>query len=104
MKNIFADIPKNLESEIFERLIDTDNVQIERIISLGQRSPETGWFNQDKNEWVMVLKGEAVLIFEDGSISKMKSGDHINIPAHKKHRVDQTSTDSETIWLAVHYQ
>lgn len=51
----------------------------------------------------MILAGEAVLSFIDGSDIKMKNGDYINIPAHKKHQVKWTVPEAETIWLAVFY-
>ena len=62
-QNIFSKIPKNLKCEIFELLINDDTVTIERIISKGQQS--SSWYDQKKNEWVIVLKGEAILIFEN---------------------------------------
>jgi len=52
---------------------------------------------------VIVLQGEAVLLFDDEISVRLKTGDFINIAAHKKHRVEWTSPDVETIWLAVHY-
>ena len=103
MHNIFDCIPENLDEEIFQQIVDGDSVTIERIISRGHSSPESGWYDQDRNEWVLVLKGEAVLLLEDKSPVNLKAGDFINIPAHKKHRVEWTDQDSETIWLAVHY-
>jgi len=51
----------------------------------------------------MLLQGEAVLSFIDEPAIKLKAGDFLNIPAHKKHRVEWTTPDVETIWLAVHY-
>ena len=103
MKNIFDAIPGNIDTEIIEKIVDYENVKIERIISKGHTSPDTGWYDQAENEWVLVLKGEAVLQFTDGSTLPMKAGDHINIAAHKKHRVQWTAPDTETIWLAVFY-
>lgn len=103
MHNIFDCIPDNLDEEIFQQLVDGEGVRIERIISSGHSSPESGWYDQDRNEWVLVLKGEAILLFEDESPVNLKAGDFINIPAHIKHRVEWTDPDSETIWLAVHY-
>ena len=102
-QNIFSNIPHNPEKELFESLIKHDTVTIERIISKGQKSPESGWYDQEKNEWVMVLKGRAVLAFEDQSSIQLNEGDFINIPSHKKHKVAWTDPDNETIWLAVHY-
>lgn len=103
MNNIFDDIPANLHKEVIESLVDSENVRVERIISKGHASPETGWYDQDRNEWVVVLKGAAVLSFSDKSTVSLKAGDNINIPAHEKHKVTWTDPDTETIWLAVHY-
>lgn len=101
--NIFTGIPPNLDQELFEFLAGNDKVVIEKIISKGQKSPKSGWYDQEKNEWVMVLKGKAALSFEDGTSVHLNEGDFINIPAHKKHKVSWTDPDNETIWLAVHY-
>ena len=104
-KNIFSSTTQHLEKdEFFELLIKNDTVTIERIISKGQKSPESDWYDQEKNEWVMVLKGKAVLSFEDQTSVQLNEGDFINIPSHKKHRVAWTDPDNETIWLAVHYR
>jgi cupin 2 domain-containing protein len=103
MNNIFDAIPRNLETEVFDRLVESDGVRIERIISKGHKSPESGWYDQDENEWVMVLRGEAILSFADESSITLKEGDFINIQAHKKHKVEWTAPNIETIWLAVHY-
>lgn len=103
MNNIFNAIPKNLKAEVFERLVESDAVRIERIISKGHKSPEAGWYDQDENEWLIVLRGEAILLFEDNSSLTMKEGDFINIPAHQKHKVKWTAPNIETIWLAIFY-
>ena len=68
----------------------------------GQASPAGFWYDQDQHEWVSVLQGAARLRFEDQTI-ELKPGDFVNIPAHKKHRVEWTTPDEPTIWLAVHY-
>jgi cupin 2 domain-containing protein len=100
--NLFADIPPNLTDERCTTLLDVADVRIERIVSHGHASPEGFWYDQDQHESVVVLKGAARLRFEDETI-EMKPGDFIDIPAHKKHRVDWTTADEPTIWLAVHY-
>ena len=101
--NIFESIPKNLENEVFELLVSKETIKIERIVSKGHASPKSGWYDQDNNEWVIVLQGEAVLSFENDVDVRLKSGDYINILAGKKHKVSWTQPDIETIWLAVHY-
>lgn len=103
VRNIFDAIPKNLEEEAFESLVQNKNVQIERIISKGHTSPESGWYDQERNEWILVLKGEAVISFENERKITLTVGSHVEIPAHKKHKVCWTDPQTETIWLAVHY-
>ncbi|MFQ5687585.1 MAG: cupin domain-containing protein, partial [Candidatus Scalindua sp.] len=104
MKNIFSGIKNQSPEEIFETIIKTNQFKIERIISNGQSTDKGKWYDQDKNEWVILLKGSAGLIFEDNhKVITMKPGDYVNIPAHKKHRVERTDPEGETIWLAVHY-
>jgi len=100
--NIFDDIPHNMPTEFVQTIIRADNVRIERIVSQGHASPEDFWYDQDHPEWVVVLKGSARLRFEDALI-EMKPGDFVSIPAHKMHRVEWTTPDEPTIWLAVHY-
>ena len=104
MENLFASLPKNLEDEAFDVLVRSDHVTVERIVSHGHSSPAAGWYDQASNEWVLVLKGEAVIAFEDGRESMLTPGDHIEIPAHRRHRVKWTVPGTETIWLAVHYE
>ena len=103
IKNILTELPDNLENEVFTCLAKTDNVLIERIVSLGHSSPEDGWYDQEKNDWVLVIQGSAKLDFEEEVSVTLEKGDFIAIPAHKKHRVSWTDPHVETIWLAVHY-
>jgi len=103
MDNLFDSMPSKLDSEVFQCLLKTEKVRIERIVSKGHTSPEHGWYDQDQNEWVLVVRGEAILTFEDGESFRLKEGDFTNIRAHQKHRVSWTEPNIETIWLAVHY-
>lgn len=104
VKNIFSNIPGNIPEEIFERLAGTGEILVERIVSSNHSSPEGFWYNQDRNEWVLVLRGSAGLLFEgDERVVTLKAGDWIDIPARMKHRVEWTDPADKTIWLAVHY-
>ncbi len=103
MKNLLNNIPKNLLDELFETLIKTDAIHIERIISKGHTSPEEDWYDQDLNEWILLLKGAARLAFEDGSEVSMGPGDSLEIPAHVKHKGVWTGPEGETVWAAVHF-
>lgn len=99
-KNLFADLPQHLPQELIQTLLNAANVRIERIVSHRHASPEGFWHDQDQHEWVVLLKGAARLRFE-GEIVDMMPGDFVNIPAHTKHRVEWTTPDEPTIWLAV---
>ena len=102
--NIFSKIPNQLPGEIFEEIISSKTCKIERIISKGHSSPDGYWYDQEKNEWVIVLRGRAQLRFKDhDEVIEFGPGDYINLPAHCKHRVEWTDPNEETIWLAVHY-
>jgi cupin 2 domain-containing protein len=103
MKNLLKNIPQSLPDELFETLVKTDAIHIERIISKGHSSPEKSWYDPDQNEWVLVLKGAARLAFEDGREVSMGPGDSLEILAHVKHRVVWTDPEGETVWVGVHY-
>jgi cupin 2 domain-containing protein len=95
-------MPIDLPDELIEVLLRNNSVRIERIVSTGHVSSSDHWFDQEELEWVIVLKGEAKLLFEgDDEPLHMKSGDHVSIPPHTRHRVAWTSLDEPTVWLAV---
>ena len=93
---------KSTDAEDFRELFKNASVRIERIVSRTHSSPPGFWYDQDENEWVVVLKGNAVLEFERGESVAMREGDYVAIPRHLKHRVMETKR--ETWWLAVHSQ
>ena len=102
MNNIFNLPPSLPNRELFESIVSNDNILIERIISTGQTTPLGEWYDQDRDEWVILLQGKAVLSYEDGSQIELQAGDYLFIPAHQKHRVESTSTEPPCIWLAIH--
>lgn len=105
MENIFKNIPAHLDSELIEKIAgNVEGVRVERIISHGHASPPGYWYDQDNNEFVIVLKGKAGLLIRDrDEIIRLSRGDYIDIPAHTLHRVEWTSPEEDTVWLAVHY-
>lgn len=103
MDNLFANLPTSLPVELVEVLAENQNIRIERIVSTGHASPDGFWYDQKEHEWVVVLKGEAKVRFENDESLQMKPGDHVLIPAHKKHRVECTTPEEPTVWLAVFY-
>jgi len=105
MNSLFENIPAELPKELIETLVAGDRVRIERIVSRGQASPEGFWYDQEENEFVVVLQGSAGLWMEGGDAPLvLKPGDYVVIPAHVRHRVEWTDPHDATIWLAVFYR
>lgn len=99
MANLFDGLPSDApDAERVEVLAEVGPTRIERIVSFGHT---TGWYDQDADEWVAVLAGEAVLEFGDGSTRTMLPGDYEFLPRHRRHRVAATAPDRPTVWLAV---
>ncbi|MDY6834247.1 MAG: cupin domain-containing protein [Chloroflexota bacterium] len=104
VQNLFDGIPQDLPHEIVDTLAIGHRAKIERIVSKGHSSSPGFWYDQDEDEWVVLLKGKADLEFEgQASITTLGPGDHILIPAHIKHRVRWTDPDQECIWIAVYF-
>jgi cupin 2 domain-containing protein len=102
--NLFADIPARLASEQITTLLASPALRIERIVSRGQASPPGFWYDQAQSEWVIVLAGCADVTLEgEATATRMRPGDYLHIPAHRRHRVESTDPAHATIWLAVHH-
>lgn len=101
-QNFLENVPTSIPDEIFETIISTPNLKIERIISKGHKSELDFWYDLDQSEWILLVKDEARLQFEDKFIHLIP-GDHLSIIPHQKHRVDWTTPEEETIWLAIFY-
>lgn len=99
-----SDLVYNTDNEIFNEIFRNDHVLIEQILSFGQTTPKDEWLFSDINEWVLVVQGEACLVFDDETTYVLKVGDHLIIPKRQKHRVTYTSTSPNCIWLAVHFK
>jgi cupin 2 domain-containing protein len=84
-------------------LLAQPGLRIERIVSTGQACPPGFWYDQPQGEWVLLIQGEAGLRFADEAQARhLKAGDYVDIAPHRRHRVDWTRPDEDTIWLAVH--
>ncbi|MGB3312527.1 MAG: cupin domain-containing protein [Nodosilinea sp.] len=100
--NLFH-LPKPLPAiEVFTALVETPHLRVERILSAGQTTPPSQWYDQSQAEWVVLLQGSATLTYETGAALAMGPGDYVLIPAHVRHRVNYTSSEPPCIWLAVH--
>ncbi len=101
--NIFSEtLPKGDEPEVFQELHRSNQIVIEKITTFGSLKKPGEWYDQEKDEWVILLQGEAELEFAGDKDIKLSSGDYLFIPSHKRHRVIKTSASPHCIWLAVH--
>ena len=105
-KNILstAQVPFVTDQEYFETLCSDQNLRVERIVSKGQVTPPDVWYDQDDNEWVMLIQGKASMEFEQGEMLHLGPGDYIFLLEVLNHRVIYTSKTPPCIWLAIHFK
>lgn len=97
----FSPLSPPLSGEALEEVCRTGSFRVERIISSDFSSPPSFWYDQEEDEWVVLLSGEGTLEFEDGSLERLREGDWIFLPARLRHRVAATTQDPPCVWLAV---
>ncbi len=103
--NIFENIPGKLPDELFAEIVSGNKFKMERIVSRGHHSPEGFWYDQDENEWVILLQGSAGLRFAGREeLVVLHPGDYVLISRHLRHRVEWTDPDQDTIWLALYFK
>jgi len=104
VKNLFGGASSSRPDELVETLLETGAFRLERIVSIGHATPAGEWYDQERDEWVVLLSGRAGLRFADrDDVVEMLPGDHLVIPAHRRHRVEWTDAAQPTVWLALHY-
>lgn len=94
-ENARADKPEYSEA----LLAGPQNLRLERIISHGHTTAPGQWYDQDQDEWVAVLQGEACIEYADGSKHFLGAGSTLLLPKGLRHRVSYSS--SPCIWLAL---
>lgn len=86
-------------------LYEKDGTRIERITSRHHTNPVDFWYDQDEDEWLVLLEGNATLRYDSAQAGEnevlrpLKKGEPLLIPAHTRHQVAHTS--SPAIWLCV---
>lgn len=98
--NLLRPLPEAADGEQLDEFPAGPGVRIERIVSRGHVTAAGEWYDQDDDEWVLVLVGEGEIEFADPAEQVvLGEGDWIFIPAHRRHRVLRTA--DPTVWLAV---
>jgi predicted metal-dependent hydrolase len=102
--NLFKDPAGYSGNEFFETMVAAAGVRLERIVSNGQSTAAGVWLQQEDDEWVLLVSGNARLSF-GGHASEiaLDPGDHLLIPAGCRHRVEWTDPEQKTVWLALHF-
>mgnify|MGYP000197528674 CR=1 FL=1 len=103
LRNLLTPLPCRPADEVFETLLQREGVRLERIVSVGHITPPGQWYDQEQDEWVLLMQGAARLRLVDPEEEvTLQPGDCLLIPAHRRHRVEWTDPDAETVWLALH--
>jgi cupin 2 domain-containing protein len=103
--NIYEGLAAGMAEETFEAILRQGELRLERIVSKGHATPAGEWYDQESDEWVLLLAGSAGLLVEgEGKTIVLGPGDHLLLPAHCRHRVEWTDPATETVWLALHYR
>lgn len=96
--NLLNKLPDAKAAEVANDIMSARGIQLERIVSHGQTSPPDFCYDQDKAEWVMVLRGSARLAIEGETEERaLGEGDAVFLPAHCRHRVAWTDPDRPTV-------
>ena len=121
--NIFDLNDLSVNEEIIKILFKNENVKIEKIISTGQT---TDWQESNKNEFVILVQGNAEIEYYDNRICEDKNfktnenvmknlkntndmklqlgkGDIILIKKGERHRVSYTSKNPCCIWICIFF-
>lgn len=104
IRNLLRELPPPGPDEDFKTLQQRGRLKLERIVSRGHTTPEGEWYDQEQDEWVLVLAGGARLLIEDEGEKVLGPGDALLLPAHCRHRVTWTDPAQPTVWLALHLE
>ena len=105
LENLLNEIPTRWDDEQFLPLLQSPHLRIERIVSWGHASPPGFWYDQDEQEWVLLVRGAAQIRFDDQEKPhELSAGSYLSIPARRRHRVEWTTPEEPTIWLAIFWR
>ncbi len=103
--SLSGDLPDAPQAEeLFDILLESRGLRVERIVSSGQVTPQSEWLDQVWDEFVLLVSGAARLQIEGEQEEKvLEPADWVLLPARCRHRVTWTQSTPPTIWLAIHY-
>jgi cupin 2 domain-containing protein len=104
--NLFRDLPPRADEEVFTELLAREGVRIERIVSTGQSTAADKPYDQEHDEWVLLLAGSAGLWIEGEGERDLRPGDHVLIlllsrsdgrSAYSKHHLRSVTCDTSLV-------
>lgn len=104
IENYYSGFKANPLLENYIDILNGKKFRLEKIVSKGYKTPKTKWLIESKNEFVMLLKGKAEILFETGQKVVLNEGDYLVIPANTKHKVVKTSIRPVCYWLTIHFK
>jgi cupin 2 domain-containing protein len=102
--NLFEGLEAAGPDELFTEILHRPGIRLERIVSTGQTTPADQPYDQDHDEWVLLMRGAARLWIEGEGERSLGPGDCLLIPAGRRHRVTWAAEGEATVWLAVHFE
>jgi len=104
IENFYTGFKTNPLLENYIDVLNGNKFRLEKIISKGYKTPKTKWLSESVDEFVLLLKGKAEILFETGQIVELKEGDYLIIPSNTKHKVVKTSIRPLCYWLTIHFK
>jgi cupin 2 domain-containing protein len=102
--HLYDVVTGEMPDELEQQLAVGGAFELRRIVSRGHATPPGQWYEQDVCEWVALLSGSARLRFADpDETHHLLPGDWLDIPPGRRHRVEATDAQNQTVWLAVYF-
>ncbi len=87
---------------VLETLFESSDVKIEKVTANGQITPAGDFPDEPSAEFIVLLKGELVLEYQDETETvHLKPGDHAIAGPDQRTRAEFTSEEEETVWIKV---
>ncbi len=72
IENFYSGFKTNPLLENYTDVLNGNKFRLEKIISKGYKTPKTKWLSESVDEFVLLLKGKAEILFEDRSNCRTK--------------------------------
>ncbi len=78
--------------------------KLELVLSSAVKTPKGLWHDQDKKEWILILRGSASFSFKGpDALVDLSAGDHLYLAPNRLHRFERTDPHPGTTWLSLRW-